>query len=308
MESNLDLSRFSYSKVSSYITCPRKFYLHYCLGLSPKRKSKALAVGAAMAIALSEYRKTGDPDDGIKGIISAWKSSEADCLDFSREIDPKRSVERLCDIFLNYCDHYPDEMKMMLQPEVTFQLPIKVYGKDIIFDGRIDGCILDGGSPSLIEDKTTSLLGDSFFREKGISFQILWYLYVAREMGFFSIKGKSSTPKCIINGIRIFEPPKKQTATPSFQREVTIKTNKTLDEGKESLIQWIETIYRSSEWGIWPSNNERCMDYGGCEFYPLKGIDEDSNMWNRIIAENFIVKEMKDGETEDAKKEISISC
>ncbi len=293
MKNNLDLSRFSYSKISSYITCPRKFYLHYCLGLSPKVKSKALAAGAAIAIALSEYRKKGNPDDGIKGILSAWKSPEADVLDFSREIDPKRSVERLCDIFIDYCEHYPNDAEMMLQPEVSFQHPINVFGKNVIFDGRIDGCIIDNGSPSLIEDKTASTMGDSFFREKGNSFQIMWYLYVAKEMGFFSIESKTTTPKCIINGIRIYEVPKKKTTTPAFQRESTIKTNKSLDEAKESLIQWIETIYRASEWGYWPCNNEKCWDYGGCEYYQLKGIEEDSRLWERVISENYIVKEIK---------------
>ena len=285
MENTLNAKRFSFTKINTFITCPRKFYLNYCLKLVPRTKSKALAAGFVMSQALDVYRRTNDVKLGIDEMIKTWKTPEADCLDFDADADPQRSLERLIEIFKAYARFYPDESKFIIMPEVTFQHPLADFNDEIVFDGRTDGCLLVDGTPALIEDKTTSRMGDFFFREKSNSFQIFWYLWVAKEMGFFKVGDKSTTPKAYINGIYI------HSKTDRFERKMTIKTNRSLDYAKDQMVMWIKAIIRANEAGSWPCDYGHCEDYGGCQYKCLQGVDLESKMFSRIAQANFDLRE-----------------
>jgi len=305
MQDFFDPTKFSYSKIISYITCPKKFYWQYIKGIRSQQKSKALAAGYAVHLALQKFReKNASLEENLKaakqGLIEAFKSEEADVLSFEKAEDPLRSVERLDEIIENYCRTHENEPSKMIQCEITFELPLSEFDNSVIFNGRIDGIINDHGSPALIEDKTTSMLGENWVKEKSSSFQIIWYLMAAKEMGLFDIEGKTTISKGLINAIYINKLHYAPTSGVAC-RQPTIKMNSTLVAARKELVTWIGTILHAYNVSKWPCNYEKCTEYGGCEYSLLKGLDENSSAFERIVKENFKIKEKKK-EDKDGKQ------
>ena len=190
--------------------------------------------------------------------------------------DPKRSVEGLVEIMYNYCEEYPNDPKNVVQPEITFE--IKLTDTDI-FRGRIDGVIrLSDGSPALLEDKTASVLGKTFFEKLKLSYQILWYMWVAEKMGLFDV-GKRTAPKCLMNALYI------HPTEYRFPRDILIKSRSNLENAHQDLLRWIAYIKACTELNFFPRNTDRCKDWGGCTYRVLS--DCDDKLKNRILSAEF---------------------
>ena len=274
---------FSWSKINSYAVCPQLYRHRYLERLKPIKKAPALALGNCIAQSLNAYRKDGSQDDAFKAFTSTWKK-DGEVLMLKKDDDPRRSVERGLEILSAYIKHYPDEAASIIKPEVSFNLEIM---PDVFFNGRIDAVIrLADGSLGIIEDKTTSRLGPVFFTKLKGSSQILWYMWISAKLGLFDIDGKQSMPKCMLNAIYIHD------KTLRFERDITIKTTRTLDLAYKNMLQWIKQIEWAEKTDTFPMNNidnEACVKYGGCDYLPLKFTPD--NLRERIIQNEFTVSE-----------------
>jgi hypothetical protein len=262
-----------------------KYKKRYVEGITPKKKSKALSLGFCMASALNGFRQTGSKDEGIKFFTKAWEE-DGQNLVLKKDDDSRRSVERGLEIFSNYVNNYPDEPNSIVQAEIKFEHQI---AEGIIFNGRIDGVIrLSDGSLAIIEDKTTSRLGDSYFvRMKGSS-QVLWYMWVANKLGLFCLNAKVQLPKCYINAIYIHD------KTNRFERDITMKTEDTLELASENMLKWIHQIQKAERDDHFPLNdvdNSVCTAYGGCEYLPLKYAKK--SQYDRLLNTEFNVSDRK---------------
>jgi len=273
---------FSWSRINAYARCPCYYQKLYIEKIVPIKKSPALSLGRNMAKGLDTYRTTGDKDKALKSFTKSW-AKEGKILAVTKEIDSKRSVERSLEILSNYITKYPDDPLNVIKSEINFKVEIT---DDILFTGRIDGVFhLADDSLAIIEDKTASRLGDSYFvRMKGSS-QALWYMWVANELGLFEIEGKKHMPKCIINAIYIHKENNR------FERSMTIKTSRLLNLAYENMKLWIRQILKAEELDLFPMNdvdNSICTAYGGCEYLPLKYTT--GNMRERILRNEFKAK------------------
>lgn len=273
---------FSWSRINAYARCPSYYEKLYIEKIVPIKKSPALSLGRNMAKGLDAYRTTGDKDKAIKAFTSSWEK-EGKILAVTKDIDSKRSVERSLEILSNYIERYPDDPCNVIKPEISFKVPIT---DDILFIGRIDGVFrLADDSLAIIEDKTASRLGDSYFvRMKGSS-QALWYMWAANELGLFEVEGKKHMPKCIINAIYIHHENNR------FERSMTIKTSRLLNLAYENMKLWIQQILKAEELDLFPMNdvdNSVCTAYGGCEYLPLKYAT--GTMRERILRNEFKAK------------------
>ena len=280
---------FSWSKINSYAFCPMLYKKRYIDKLVPKKKAVALSLGFAMSHSIRKFRHTGKKDDAFKAFIDAWEIDGKVLM--SRKVDdPQRSVERGLEILSAYIDKYPDEPDSIIQPEVAFKIEVAT---NTIFNGRIDAVVrLQDGSLAIIEDKTTSRLGPSFFVKLKGSSQILWYLWVANKMGLFEIEGKKHMPKCWLNAIYIHKD------TLRFERDITIKSVRTLELAKNNMLSWIDQILMAERNNLFPLNdidNSQCSAYGGCDYLPLKYAPD--NLKNRIIENEFVIKEKRNEKT-----------
>ena len=274
---------FSWSKINSYAFCPMLYKHRYIDKLAPKKKASALSLGYCMSCGVQKFRQTGKKDAAYKAFVDAWET-DGKVLPSRRKDDPQRSVERGLEILNAYVDEYPEEPDSIVQPEVSFSIEV---APGILFNGRIDAVVrLQNRNLAIIEDKTTSRLGNTFFTKLKGSSQILWYLWVANKMGLFEIDGTKQTPKCLLNAIYI------HPTTLRFERDITIKSTSTLELAKDNMLQWIKQIFLAEERDLFPINNvdnSQCTAYGGCDYLPLKFAPK--NLRDRIIENEFKIND-----------------
>lgn len=267
----MDERAFSYSKILNYATCPMLYYFKNIAHIQPVKKAKPLSLGNCMSQALRAYRLHGTLEAAEKGFMETWVE-DGKILRIKEDPDnPKdfRTVTRAIEILEEYVNVYPNDPKMVVSPEVSFEIEGgKVKGKTIIFNGRIDGVISDEqGNTQIIEDKNVSSLGPAFFVTLSGSLQIGLYLYAADQYGLFNVGGRKTTPQCLMSAVR-FHPKEAR-----FERDITIKSRTTLNFFKENALRWVDRILTSEEDNVFPLNdvdNSTCKRYGGCDYLPLK--------------------------------------
>jgi hypothetical protein len=254
------MEKYSYTKISTYESCPSKYQKRYIEGITTKTKARPLALGSCMASGLAAFRATGNAEKAREAFIKTWEK-EGKILSISSEDDPMRSVERGLTILNEYTKFYPSDPTDTIQPEIKFEEEV---APNIIFRGRIDGVIRVGTDTAIDEDKTASRLGDFYFKQLRSSYQILWYLWVAKRLGLFNIEG-TRVPKCLINVLYI------HAKNLRFERQLIIKTTRQVDASFPIMMDWIKQIQVATEMNLFPkADNEMCQKYGGCEYLPLK--------------------------------------
>jgi len=278
-----EIRKFSVSRIDSFINCPQLYKLRYIDRLSPKKKKPSLSAGYLMSCGVEAFRKTGSSDAAGKAFMEAF-NPEVDKLEMTKDKDPLRSIQRLLEILLNYCDYYPDEPNAVIKPEIRFELPLDPSLPNVKMRGKLDAIErFDDGSPVVFEDKTTTRLGDTFFAGHKESLQVCTYLWAANTLGLFEIDKKTS-PKCVINAIYI------HAEKSRLERDFTIKNPLVLENTRLNLVSWIKKIFEAEKSGEFPHNYGWCKQYGGCDFRDLRNAYRGS-LYDKLIASNFVVRE-----------------
>ena len=150
---------FSYSKVSSYRSCPQKHYWNYQMGIKPNKLSRPLSFGSDFH-KLLECRVSNELLDCAKEHITERYN---DLTSRQQEDLGEDYLEGLFQVFEDYQERWKDAEL----PDITeheFFLPLgKFKGEDIVFHGIIDELYFDKdtGEVSVIgEHKTFSQMPD----------------------------------------------------------------------------------------------------------------------------------------------------
>lgn len=269
------MEKWSHSKIDTFIRCPEMYRWKYVIGIVPKIKAKPLVLGGCVAEFLSAYRSEGTFEAGADAFMKNWVAEDR-VLSETKEDDPMRSVERALEILKAYTEQYPNEPSRIIRPEISFDEEI---APNVFYRGRIDGVIDDGNGIGIIEDKTASRLGDFFFVEKGNSYQMKWYMFIADKLGLFDLS-KNNLPRGIINAIYIH---KKELR---FRREPVLKMRKEIEDAGRDLLAWINHINMSVSQNSFPkADYSTCSQYGGCDYLPLRRAS--GNMLDQLIASNY---------------------
>lgn len=277
------MKKYSHSRIATFMECPHKYYLRDILRIVPKKKAKPLVLGGCMADGLACFRETGDIDKAENAFIKKWRD-EDQTLDVKKDADPKRSVERGLEILGEYALTYPDDPSQVVKPEVRFDEEI---APGIRFRGRIDG-LMDVDDLAIVEDKTTSWLTATYLSQQQKSFQVLWYLWIARKLGYFKLS-KSGRPKLLFNAILIDE--KKF----EFVRRTIPKTNKEIDAAFDRLLEWIGLMQLAEENNIFPKADMKvCLKWGGCDYLPLR--DAMGSIHDRLLKNEYEIRAENDGD------------
>jgi hypothetical protein len=226
-----------------------------------------------MSDSLEAWRKTGKTTEAVKMFMNP--KDKEDVLLKTRDEDPLRSEERGLEILVAYMDMYPNEPKEMVGKE--FRIEIEIM-PGYTFEGIIDGIWKKDGL-FLMEDKTTSRLGDSFFKAQKRNAQIRWYLWGANEYGFF----KDEPPKALINAIYIHK------TNQRFERDVLILSKKMVAGYRDEILDWINHIELTKDSDIFPRHRANCSAFGECDFYSFCFLKGDVR--EKIIASDFRERE-----------------
>jgi hypothetical protein len=231
-----------------------------------------------MAAGVATFRKTDDLTKSQEAFMESWiKSGKA--LDAESKDDPMRSVERGLEILDQYIKVYHDEPSKVVMPEIKFN---EELWPGIFFRGILDGILSDQDDISLVEDKTVSWLGDAWFQEKRNSYQVKWYLGVAKKLGLFELS-KRKAPRGIINAIYIHKDKFR------FERQPVSLMNREIDNSMVELKKWIDFITNSVKNGIYPeADYSVCKKYGGCDYFLLRGAT--GSIEDKIVESRFHVE------------------
>lgn len=142
----------SYSRFSTYLSCPYKHYLAYVEGWVKNKAERPLYFGSDFH-KLLEYRNRPDELSRVQQeIIDAYYNLPAN----QQSELGSNYVEDLFNIYADYCDVYKD-CPLPDMTEVEFNIPIGRYkGEKVIFRGFIDELYIRPDGITVGEHKTFS--------------------------------------------------------------------------------------------------------------------------------------------------------
>lgn len=249
--SNIDKRVYSSSCISCFLTCQRKFYFNFVRNIEPIAQSPALSFGSAMHAALLQHYKGASNEEAIK---------EFNCLPSLMEGEQHKNKEHAIVIFKDYIKRWGVEPFKTLHLEKKFAIELG----DRVIAGRFDKVVEWEKCIYVVDHKTTSQLGVSFFRQFRPNVQIDTYTYACAEL-------VGSCAGVIINGISTAANPKER-----FQRDISPRTPDEISRYKEQFAKWCEDIEFAILKKRFTYNYTSCADYGGCDYYEvcMYGMEE----------------------------------
>ncbi len=288
--------------LTTWRSCPRKFFWEFCYNLSPVAKSADLHAGGCFAKALETfyeafYVRQMDEEAALKRAFAAFTIAWGD---YEPPPSKTKTWQTTWDAFTEYLKRWPptsDNVRPFLQTgkpsyEFTFSIaldkettgidfPRHPSGDPFIFAGRYDTLGTMGHLLVIKDEKTMGQTPGTHWSEiQSMRGQFLGYVWSAQTLG---LKVDTVVVRCI----------------------VILKTmTKTLEAVKRyptfMVDRWVDQLHRDlgaivQMWneGHFSYNfGDSCSSYGGCTYLPLcTAQDPDSWMptfsprnWNPLHA------------------------
>lgn len=174
--------KLSKSRLSTFITCPQKYFISYILSIRPLRTSPEFLIGSATHYLISTYyqkRMSNEPCDHQASLNAFWSKYDLKNAEFEtqEEMDAARQESlNLAEVFLKETALDP------LYAEYSFSLPIiNVATGETIQDLELVGIIdlIDrpngNGQTRALEIKTKARKPDDFMAQ--VSLELTCYAY-----------------------------------------------------------------------------------------------------------------------------------
>ena len=136
---------------------------------------------------------------------------------------------------------------------------------EIVFTGKIDRICQQNGQTYILDHKTTSMGGPTFFDEFYTSHQFRGYKWAAEQILGRPIKG------VIINALVCRAPLKSGSVNLTFDRQtIDISDEQVLEDWQASFMDIIAMFLNSLTEGRFPMFTNSCITkYGRCEFFQV---------------------------------------
>src|SRR3954469_501657 len=143
------LMTYSYTQISHYLTCPRRYRHRYLDGWKEKDTRAAMLFGRAFEVAVGAYFRREDPGEVL---FREWSACKSQGLQFSKGDTWDRMLEQGIMLLIRFCQ---DDRIRISQPNRDLQVRFdrKVGRNDFI--AYIDGIGELDGSLCLLEWKTS---------------------------------------------------------------------------------------------------------------------------------------------------------
>lgn len=263
---------FDYTAMSQFLTCHRKYDYRINKGLVGKTVATPLTFGSAIHTALDEWYKERDVDAAV-GIFHR---------DFTEdlEVDTKRTGDMGEWILRNYHSQYQDQPWKLVHSEMKFDLPLPNGNK---FQGRIDKVIDWDGTLWVVDHKSTSRMGQGFFKMAEPNMQFTGYVWAAKQLGY-NVVG------IILDAILVA----KGLLTASSRGRLTPLARYDVYRSEDHLREWLSTVQNiqrdiqlCEELDLWYPNFDMCTYYGECPYRRV--CKEDEDIRGRIIEADYDV-------------------
>ena len=141
---------YSYTQISQYLTCPRRYRHRYLDGWKEKDSRAAMLFGRAFESALGAYFRREDPGEAL---FREWSACKDQNLQFSKHDSWDRMLEQGIMLLTRFCQ---DDRVRIPAPKQNLQVKFtrSVAGREFV--SFIDGIGRLDGKRCLLEWKTSS--------------------------------------------------------------------------------------------------------------------------------------------------------
>lgn len=268
------------SMLAAFRSCPQKMYRTYMQHWKPQQESVHLVAGGAFAAGIEAAREAffvlkQQPDEAEAAGMIALVEHYGD--HYPPEGSPK-TLERMCGALAFYFQEYPlgqDGMEPIEMAggkrgiEFSFAKPLPinhpVTGNPLLFAGRADMIAHFAGGIYLVDEKTTSSLGQSWARQWEMRSQFTGYSWACEDIG---VKPSGT----IIRGVSILKTKydTMQVVTNRAEWEIERWLKQSCRDLGRLIEMWQEGYYDYSL-------DAACGEYGGCSFTSIcKSPDPES--------------------------------
>ena len=302
-------------------TCPAKYDLRIRQGWTSRGKSAALGFGGALHAGLATWYKTHDLGQSLLSIGEVWKDDQpiddfrtkekciTTMIEYSKSY-PHESfqvvgapdnpmIEVPFTIELGRCvpfcgdwtaadgteHHGCGVMQHGFENEVCEKCGEPL--EPIEYGGIFDGLIEFSHQVFILEHKSTSVMGASYFNQFKPNNQVCGYIWGAGQLSGKKVVG------AMVNAIGVY----KAGAT-KFNREITSRSEGAITEWKKNVQSTCAEIRFHERHGFWPLRTMACTLYGLCEFHSVHVLEHQTEREKRL--ENDFVKDHWDYELREA--------
>jgi len=290
------------SSLEHFTTCPRQALYSLVRRLKPAGERTALNFGGIIhKILEARYRActalhAQTPD--VTQVMLATAQREFD--KWTPPEDDYRTFSCAVELIRRYEDAYPFEQFEVVRGldgspmiEVPFAIPLgliptNIDGKDItikiVWTGRIDMAYIseNGGGLYVMDHKTTSVMGPSYFSAFTISHQLYGYAWAVEQL-----TGKPVTA-VVINALGVRKPTRTGKAF-EFKRDVIPVQRGLLDEWKRDCLYIVADFVEMCRRGYLPKHTAWCVGkFGECPFRKVCTLETDDQREMMLQSGEFV--------------------
>ena len=268
-----DRKSFDYTAMSTFLGCQRRYDLRINQGYVRKQVLLAPNFGGAIHKALDSWYE----DKDIEKAVEVFNGEFQEDL----ERDDKRTNKMGKWILENYDKQYKDQPWELMICERAFDIDLPNGNK---FTGRIDKIIKWGNCLWIVDHKTTSSLGASYFNMAEPNMQFPGYCWAARRQGY-DVKGVIVDAILVAKGL-LPGVGKNDRLTPLARYDLYY-TPDALDEWLQTIMETQEAIKQAEEKDKWTPNFDACTHFGECQF--RKVCKEGKELRQRVLEMDYEV-------------------
>lgn len=268
------------SSLEQFNVCSRSAQHYLVDGRETSRERSALTYGTAIHNGLEPIMAHGTSPDVLQQsadrIIDTYKNE-------SVPIDEWRTPDRAIETLKFYSRFYDLELWKLLyidskpQVELSFQIPLGTISLNcpvallnktiknvfVIWTGRIDAIVEWDGQLWIVDHKTSSVMGPSYWEDFKLSQPQQGYTWAATKLLKQRVSGS------VINGIFCRKPTKTGTPT-EFERQRFIYTDEQLIEWEHNTLILVSDFLSHCVRGYFPMETKQCIGkYGTCQYHPV---------------------------------------
>lgn len=255
----------NWSRINTYQRCPRCYYWKYIQNLQKDKTAYPLILGRAVheGLAALYADKPTEPE-----VDEVYEEELAKPLLGPEKEELKKMQAYTQYIIQQYKTHYASEPWTILAPEIEGSCSL---GRHTLFF-RLDGAVTMKGNPWLLEHKTTSMLGNTYFKQYTLDGQITTYMYALEKVLDIQPVG------VILNVIR----KTKNMSGVEFARDAILRPPGFVSSFMKDLEWQVDTIEGCTEMyhdnrGDWPMYTHDCLAFfRTCDYMELCRNDTES--------------------------------
>lgn len=287
---------------ASFVACPQLYFRTYFQHWKPKTESVDLVAGKAFASGIEAVRKAFWQDkitDTEKCLAIGVAVLLTEYGTFTPPERHNKQPERMVAALIEYFQHYgfttdqiqPYERGGKAAIELSFALPIPgtrhpTTGEPILYTGRYDMVGVYGGQLFVIDEKTTSQLGQTWFKNWVHRSQITGYCWAAREF-------EMPVAGAIIRGISILKTKFGHAESIQYRPEWMV------ERWLKQLARDVNRMIGHWEENYWDYNlDTSCTLYGGCKLMEVCSaerpeavleMDFEKRIWDPLAREETVL-------------------